>query len=128
MEVFAATLAFQDEQIGRALVHVHRDPQHGWTVASLAEKAAMSRSAFSARFTELVGEAPMAYVTRWRMHVAQSWLREGELSVAEVAHRLGYQSEAAFSRAFKRTMGVSPGAARRGAPADGRLAVATGEG
>jgi len=105
--------ALQDEQIGRAIAHVHRAPERAWTVATLAEKAAMSRSAFSARFAELVGEAPMRYVTRWRMHVAQTWLQEGELSMADIAHRLGYQSEAAFSRAFKRTMGLSPGAARR---------------
>ena len=105
--------ALQDEQIGGAIAHIHRNPEHGWTVASLAQKAAMSRSAFSARFTELVGDAPMRYVTRWRMHVARTWLREGDLSTMDVALRLGYQSEAAFSRAFKRTLGVSPGAVRR---------------
>ena len=107
---------------GGAIAHIHRNPEHGWTVASLAQKAAMSRSAFSARFTELVGDAPMRYVTRWRMHVAHTWLREGDLSMMDVAHRLGYQSEAAFSRAFKRTMGVSPGAARRGALNEPRVA------
>ena len=111
--------ALQDEQIGGAIAQIHRNPEHGWTVASLAERAAMSRSAFSARFTELVGDAPMRYVTRWRMYVARTLLRGGDLSTMDVALRLGYQSEAAFSRAFKRTLGVSPGAARRhvaGAP------------
>ena len=76
----------------------------------------MSRSAFAARFTELVGEPVMRYVTRWRMQVALDWLRHDDIPVAELAARLGYESEAAFSRAFKRTVGVSPGAARRSPP------------
>jgi AraC-like DNA-binding protein len=105
--------ALQDEQIGRAIAHVHRSPERPWTVAALAEKAAMSRSAFSTRFSALVGEAPMAYVTRWRMSLARDWLREGDQTTLEIALRLGYQSEAAFSRAFKRTLGLSPGRARR---------------
>ncbi len=113
--------AMQDPQIGRALALVHRDPAHPWTLASLATAVAMSRSAFAARFTVLVGEPAMHYVARWRMHLALSWLREESASLAEVAGRLGYQSEAAFSRAFKRFVGVAPGAARRGegAPAAG---------
>lgn len=115
--------ALQDEQVGRAIAHVHRDPEHAWTVASLAAEASMSRSAFSTRFTELVGETPMRYVTRWRMHVARSWLREGDLSMVDVALRLGYGSEAAFGRAFKRTMGLSPGAARR-SDVEGTIATA----
>jgi AraC-like DNA-binding protein len=73
----------------------------------------MSRSAFAARFNALVGEAPMHYVARWRMHVALMWLRDDCPGLGELANRLGYQSEAAFSRAFKRFNGVSPGAARR---------------
>lgn len=105
--------ALRDEQIGRAIALVHRSPERPWTVAELAEEVGMSRSAFSARFSELVGESPMRYVTRWRMHVALSWLRESEVTLADVAFRLGYQSEAAFSRAFKRFVGVSPGTARR---------------
>ena len=68
----------------------------------------MSRSAFSARFTELVGEPAMQYVTRWRMYAAHTALRENEMSLAAVADRVGYRSEAAFSRAFKRVIGVSP--------------------
>jgi AraC-like DNA-binding protein len=82
-------------------------------VASLAGEVGMSRSGFAARFTELVGEPAMQYVTRWRMHVALSWLKEDDAALSEMATRLGYQSEAAFSRAFKRFIGVSPGAARR---------------
>ena len=73
----------------------------------------MSRSAFAARFTELVGTPPMQYVARWRMHVALTWLRRGRRHAGELALRLGYQSEAAFSRAFKRLVGVSPGAVAR---------------
>lgn len=73
----------------------------------------MSRSGFAARFTELVGEPAMQYVTRWRMHVALTWLKEDDAALSEMATRLGYQSEAAFSRAFKRFIGISPGAARR---------------
>ena len=105
--------ALQDPQIGRAIALVHRDPARAWTVASLAAAVAMSRSAFAARFTQLVGEPAMHYVARWRMHVAATWLAEDTATVAELAGRLGYQSEAAFSRAFKRFVGVAPGAVRR---------------
>lgn len=105
--------ALRDKQIGRAIAFIHRDPAHPWTVASLAEELAMSRSAFAARFTELVGEPPMHYLARWRMQVAVATLQEGDATLAELALRLGYQSEAAFSRAFKRFIGVSPGAIRR---------------
>lgn len=107
--------ALRDDQIGRALLLVQRDPAREWTVGSLATEVAMSRSAFAARFVELVGEPPMHYVGRLRMRLAASLLEEEKLSLAEIAGRLGYQSEAAFSRAFKRYIGVSPGAARRGA-------------
>jgi AraC-like DNA-binding protein len=73
----------------------------------------MSRSAFAARFTSLVGEPAMHYVARWRMHVALTWLKEEDVPLAEVAGRLGYESEAAFRRTFKRVIGFSPGAVRR---------------
>ena len=75
--------------------------------------SAASRSAFAARFKELVGETPMHYVARWKMNVALTWLKDEAVSLGELADRLGYQSEAAFSRAFKRFIGFSPGAARR---------------
>ncbi|MEM1329127.1 MAG: AraC family transcriptional regulator [Planctomycetota bacterium] len=107
--------ALRDERIGPAIALVHREPEKDWTVASLASSVSMSRSAFSARFTELVGESPMQYVTRWRMHVAGSWLREGDITAAECGTRLGYNSEAAFSRAFRRVMGQPPGAWSAGA-------------
>jgi AraC-like DNA-binding protein len=113
--------ALQDPRIGRAMSLVHRDPAAPWSVASLARASAMSRSAFAARFTELVGEPVMHYVTRWRMQVAVDWLQHDDAAVAELAARLGYESEAAFSRAFKRIVGVSPGAARRATPAMGSL-------
>ena len=109
--------ALQDEQIGRAIALIHRDPACPWTLASLASEVAMSRSAFAARFAGLVGEPAMHYVTRWRMQVAHTWLQEDAAAIGEMASRLGYQSEAAFSRAFKRFLGVSPGAVRRGAEA-----------
>ena len=109
--------ALQDPQIGRAIALIHRDPARDWTVASLAAEVAMSRSAFAARFTELVGEPAMQYVTRWRMHVGLTALRDEGVRVAELANRLGYSSEAAFARAFKRVIGVAPGAARQRADA-----------
>lgn len=102
--------ALSDERIGPALLLIHREPAKDWTVASLASAASMSRSAFSARFTQLVGESAMQYVTRWRMHIAGAWLRESDITAAECGARLGYNSEAAFSRAFKRIMGKPPGA------------------
>jgi AraC-like DNA-binding protein len=105
--------ALRDPQIGRAISLIHRDPARPWTVASLADEVAMSRSAFAARFTELVGEPAMQYVTRWRMHVAVDALKEEGANVAELADRLGYRSEAAFARAFKRVVGVPPGALKR---------------
>jgi AraC-like DNA-binding protein len=114
--------ALQDKQIGQAIALIHRDPARTWSVESLAREVAMSRSAFSARFTERVGEPVMQYVTRWRMHVALTWLKEDSAALGEMASRLGYQSEAAFSRAFKRFIGVSPGSVRRSSltPSHGR--------
>ncbi len=106
--------ALRDPEIGQAISLVHRDPARAWTVESLAHEVALSRSAFAARFNELVGESPMAYVTRWRMQVAQAWLREADVTVSQVAMRLGYGSEAAFNRAFKRIVGIPPGAVKAG--------------
>lgn len=105
--------ALRDAQVGRAIALIHRDPSRNWSVACLATEVAMSRSAFAARFAALVGEPPMHYVGRWRMHVAHTWLKEERATLSELALRLGYQSEAAFSRAFKRFIGTSPGAVRR---------------
>jgi AraC-like DNA-binding protein len=108
--------ALNDRQIGRALMLIHRDPAQPWTLASLASATAMSRSAFAARFTELVGVPAIEYLARWRMQLAATSLKEGA-PLADVAAKLGYQSEAAFSRAFKRHAGVSPGVLRRGGAA-----------
>lgn len=105
--------ALRDPQIGRAMTLIHRDPARPWTVAALAKEIGMSRSAFSARFTRLAGEPAMRYAARWKMHAAKARLAEHDESLAEVAARLGYESPAAFSRAFKRITGVTPGAARR---------------
>lgn len=108
--------ALHDPQIGRAILLIQRDPTHEWSVEKLATAVAMSRSAFAARFKALVGESPMHYVTRWQMTIAMQWLKEEKIHAGEAANRLGYQSEAAFNRAFKRFMGVSPGAVRQSPP------------
>lgn len=115
--------ALADRQIGRAISLIHRDPARDWTVASLADELAMSRSAFAARFTELVGEPAMRYVTRWRMNLALDALQDDGATIAELAARLGYRSDAAFARAFKRVTGRSPGVVN-GRRTDDRLVVA----
>jgi AraC-like DNA-binding protein len=93
-------------------------------VESLAKAVGLSRSAFSARFTELVGEPVMRYATRWKINSAMLQLRENDAPLAAVANRLGYDSEAAFNRAFKRFTGMTPGAARRARPVGGAAADA----
>lgn len=117
--------ALADRQIGRVLAMVHREPSRDWTLASMAAAASMSRSAFAARFTDLVGEPAMGYVTRWRMQVALDELATGDTTVAALAGRLGYRSEAAFSRAFTRVIGTSPTEARSRARAERRDALLT---
>lgn len=104
--------ALRDKQVGKALAAIHRQPEHDWTVESLAREVGMSRSGFSARFTSLVGESAKRYLTQWRMQLARLRLQETSDSLAVLADRLGYQSEAAFSRAFKREFGQSPGSVR----------------
>ncbi len=108
--------ALGDPQLSRALAALHRQPEEPWTASRLARQAGMSRSVFYQRFERVVGEPPAAYVTRWRMLVARRGLRQGG-SVFEVAEQVGYGSEAAFSRAFKRAVGQSPSAWRREARA-----------
>jgi AraC-like DNA-binding protein len=103
----------RDPQIGRALAMLHARPTENWTAESLATEVGMSRSAFAERFTTLVGQPPMQYLTHWRMHVAAQQLREGRGSVAQIGFSIGYESEAAFSRAFKRQFGTSPGTWRK---------------
>jgi AraC-like DNA-binding protein len=105
--------ALLEPQIGAALSLLHSQPEQAWTVASLASAVGMSRSAFAARFARLVGEPPLSYLTRWRMKKAARMLREGRSTLAAIATSVGYESEAAFSKAFKRAIGSSPGAYRR---------------
>jgi len=105
--------ALRDRQIGRAIAMIHRDPACNWTVATLAGRVGMSRSAFSARFTQLVGESAMRYAVRWKMQAALAQLQETDASLTELATRLGYDSDAAFSRAFKRVFGTAPSAFRQ---------------
>lgn len=105
--------ALRDRQLGRAIALIHRDPSRNWTLVELASAVGMSRSAFAARFTELVGEPAMHYVARWKMHAAVGLLKADDAPIASLASRLGYESEAAFSRAFKRVVGSSPGSLRR---------------
>lgn len=104
--------ALRDDQVGRALRSIHRAPARDWSVQSLAREAGMSRSAFSARFTDLVGEPAMRYLTEWRLQLARAHLNRSAEPLSAVARRFGYASEAAFSRAFKREFGVSPGSVR----------------
>jgi len=103
----------KDAQIGAALSLMHRRYSEPWTVASLAQEVAMSRSAFSERFKDLVGEPPLAYLARWRLHRAAGMLHRSDAKLAQVARRVGYESEVAFHRAFKRALGSSPGEYRR---------------
>lgn len=104
--------ALHDQSISTALGLIHQSPDTPWTVKDLAEASALSRSAFSARFTELVGEPPMTYLTRWRMLKA-SRLLKNEVRMGTIADQLGYESEAAFRKAFKREMGIPPAQYRK---------------
>ncbi|GAA2916184.1 AraC family transcriptional regulator [Streptomyces thioluteus] len=110
-EGWAAALG--DPAVAPALAAVHEAPGAAWTVESLAERSGLSRAAFARRFTALVGEPPVAYLTRWRMTVAGRLLRESDAPLAAVAARSGYGSEFAFAKAFKRAYGQAPGGYRR---------------
>ncbi len=113
--------ALRDERIGRALATMHKQPAGKWTAESLASRAGMSRSSFFQRFSELVGEPPARYLARWRMWVAADLLRREGLSLGELAERVGYASEDAFSRVFKKVIGVSPAQYRRDGSSDAVL-------
>ncbi|AYV32509.1 Xylose operon regulatory protein (plasmid) [Streptomyces sp. ADI95-16] len=104
-----------DPVVGPALRMLHENPAHGWTVEELGVKAGVSRASLARRFTELVGEPPMAYLTGWRLVLAADLLREPDATVAKVARRVGYGSAFALSTAFKRVRGVSPQEFRTGA-------------
>jgi len=104
----------RDPLVGRALTLLHARPSHAWTLEQLASEAAASRSVLADRFNDLVGYPPIQYLTRWRMQIAARRLMDPGARVAAVAHEVGYESEAAFSRAFKKFVGQSPGQWRTG--------------
>ncbi len=104
---------FADPQLARALTSFHRSPAGDWSVASLAREAGLSRTGFAERFTQRLGVTPMSYVTSWRMQIAREALVTRGLSVAEAAEVSGYASESAFSRVFKKEIGLSPAAFRQ---------------
>jgi AraC-like DNA-binding protein len=106
--------ALADKRLGAAIGAIHADPARRWTLQALAERARMSRSTFALRFKQKVGESPMEYVTQWRMRLAADRLVNARDPVSVVALSLGYESESAFSVAFKRTMGRSPRQFARG--------------
>jgi AraC-like DNA-binding protein len=101
--------AIYDPQMGIVLSAIHDSVNTPWTVESLAETAGMSRSAFAARFKELLGQAPLEYVTEWRMQKAMQLLQQHDKKLIDVARSVGYESDAAFSKAFKRVVGTNPG-------------------
>jgi AraC-like DNA-binding protein len=102
-----------DPQVSKALRLMHENPAKSWTVEELARCAAISRSALAQRFTDLIGSSPIHYLAGWRIQLARQMLRDGTYSIPDVAARVGYESEAAFNRAFKRFVGVPPAAWRR---------------
>jgi AraC-like DNA-binding protein len=111
--------AVSDEQLAPALAYIHAQPSRAGNVAKIAARVGMSRTRFFERFTELVGEPPARYITRWRVHAAADLLRRKTLSTQEVAEKVGYSSEDALTRVFRRYLGVSPSAYRRDRAAAG---------
>ena len=116
---------FSHRQISKAIQAIHQAPDQPWQLVSLAQSAAMSRTQFAETFKALSGWTPMQYVTWWRMQIAWNYLESG-LAVAIVAEKVGYQSEAAFSRAFRKQFEVSAGQVRRGLTDSEQLAITTG--
>jgi AraC-like DNA-binding protein len=107
--------ALKDPMLGRAIMLLHAQPATAWTVDRLARSVAVSRSVLAARFVQVLGVSPMRYLTQWRLQLAANLLRDQpQLGMAAIAERAGYEAEAAFSRAFKRHLGVSPAAWRKG--------------
>lgn len=105
--------AVADRTVGAALLALHKNPSNDWTLELLAKESGTSRSVLAQRFQELVGSAPMQYLTQWRMMLAANMLRDGNSSLTLIAERVGYQTDAAFSRAFRREYGLPPSAWRR---------------
>jgi AraC-like DNA-binding protein len=116
-------VALTDDRIGKALEAIHQAPEQPWTVEMLADQAAMSRAAFSNRFTSLVGETVIAYLTRWRMDLAARRLGAENVTIGRLAFELGYESETSFSLAFKRVTGMAPGAYRKRARSEPSIAT-----
>lgn len=112
----------RDPHVGKALGLLHARPGHPWMVDELAREVALSRSVLAQRFTELIGEPPMQYLTHWRLALAARALRSGHEAIARIAERYGYESEAAFNRAFKREFGAPPAFWRRQEENPGSLA------
>jgi AraC-like DNA-binding protein len=106
----------RDPDVGRAIARIHEQPALGWTLESLAREVGVSRSTLAERFTHMVGHPPMQYVARWRMQLATRLLAERNAKVSAIAAEVGYASEAAFSRAFRKIVGASPSAWRRRGP------------
>lgn len=114
-----------DTAVARSLELIHAQPGASWTVAAmLAARVGLSRATFARRFTEAVGAPPLTYLARWRMTIAARLLREDGRSLAGVAQEIGYTSEFAFAKAFRRDFGLAPGAYRRQATADSETAPA----
>jgi len=103
----------RDRYVGKALALMHSRPAHPWTVDELANDVGLSRSALGERFAAVIGQPPMQYLTRWRLQLAADLLHNSRRAVAAISADVGYDSEAAFSRAFKRELGSAPGAWRR---------------
>jgi AraC family transcriptional regulator, alkane utilization regulator len=108
----AGVLALRDPQLATAIGLINHSPDHAWTVGELAGEVALSRSAFSARFRQLVGESPKRYITRTRLAHAAALLHQTDASLAEIALKIGYGSEFSFAKAFKRAFGIAPGTYR----------------
>lgn len=105
--------AIREARIGKAMRAVHKHPEQAWTLETLAAEAGMSRTAFAEKFRKMVGDTPLQYLTRWRMQLASDMLAQSDAPLIAIAENLAYQSEAAFSRAFKRHYGCAPGQARK---------------
>jgi len=106
--------AARDPAVGAALAAMHREPARAWTVAELAKRAGVSRTVFAARFTEVLDQTPLAYLAHWRLQLGARRLESSDETVLGVAQAVGYESEAAFNRAFKREFGVPPARYRKG--------------
>jgi AraC-like DNA-binding protein len=104
----------RDPTVGKALALIHSRPSFNWTIDGLARQCGTSRTVMAERFVQFVGVPPMHYLANWRMQVASEMLNRGNLNMATIAAEIGYESEAAFSRAFKKMMGLPPSAWRKG--------------